>query len=54
MIDESHASGVLGTNGRGTDEHFGIPAGEVDIWSGSLAKASPEVLDFVATHLAVG
>jgi 8-amino-7-oxononanoate synthase len=41
MIDESHASGVLGTNGRGTDEHFGIPAGEVDIWSGSLAKAIP-------------
>jgi 8-amino-7-oxononanoate synthase len=37
MIDESHASGVLGRNGRGTDEHFGLAATEVDIWSGSLA-----------------
>jgi 8-amino-7-oxononanoate synthase len=48
MIDESHASGVLGPNGRGTDEHFGIPADEVDIWSGSLAKAIPSNGGFVA------
>jgi glycine C-acetyltransferase len=48
MIDEAHASGVLGRNGRGTDEHFGIPAGEVDIWSGSLAKAIPANGGFVA------
>jgi 8-amino-7-oxononanoate synthase len=48
MIDESHASGVLGANGRGTDEHFGIPAEEVDIWSGSLAKAIPSNGGFVA------
>lgn len=48
MIDESHASGVLGANGRGTDEHFGIPAGEVDIWTGSLAKAIPSNGGFVA------
>ncbi len=48
MIDESHASGVLGPNGRGTDEHFGIPAAEVDIWSGSLAKAIPSNGGFVA------
>jgi glycine C-acetyltransferase len=41
MIDEAHATGVLGEHGRGTDEHFGVPAGEVDIWSGSLAKAIP-------------
>jgi 8-amino-7-oxononanoate synthase len=48
MIDESHASGVLGANGRGTDEHFGIPATEVDIWTGSLAKAIPSNGGFVA------
>lgn len=48
MIDESHASGVLGANGRGTDEHFGISADEVDIWSGSLAKAIPSNGGFVA------
>lgn len=48
MIDESHASGVLGSNGRGTDEHFGVPTNEVDIWSGSLAKAIPSNGGFVA------
>jgi 8-amino-7-oxononanoate synthase len=48
MIDESHASGVLGAHGRGTDEHFGIPADSVDIWSGSLAKAIPSNGGFIA------
>ncbi len=41
MIDESHATGVLGSHGRGTDEHFGIDTSDVDIWTGSLAKAIP-------------
>lgn len=48
MIDESHASGVLGANGRGTDEHFGVNAEEVDIWTGSLAKGIPSNGGFVA------
>lgn len=48
MIDESHASGVLGAHGRGTDEHFGVPAEEVDIWTGSLAKGIPSNGGFVA------
>jgi glycine C-acetyltransferase len=48
MIDESHASGVLGATGRGTDEHFGVPADAVDIWSGSLAKAIPSNGGFIA------
>ncbi|MDP9052991.1 MAG: aminotransferase class I/II-fold pyridoxal phosphate-dependent enzyme [Acidobacteriota bacterium] len=48
MIDESHASGVLGRHGRGTDEHFGMAADEVDIWSGSLAKAIPSNGGFLA------
>lgn len=48
MIDESHASGVLGAGGRGTDEHFGIATDEVDIWSGSLAKAIPSNGGFIA------
>jgi 8-amino-7-oxononanoate synthase len=48
MIDESHASGVLGRSGRGTDEHFGVSAQEVDIWSGSLAKAIPSNGGFIA------
>lgn len=48
MIDESHATGVLGARGRGTDEHFGIGTGDVDIWTGSLAKAIPSNGGFVA------
>src|SRR3984957_15366760 len=48
MIDDSHASGVLGRTGRGTDEHFGIATDEVDIWTGSLAKSVPSNGGFVA------
>lgn len=48
LIDESHASGVLGRNGRGTDEHFGAATEEVDIWTGSLAKAIPSNGGFAA------
>jgi glycine C-acetyltransferase len=48
MIDESHASGVLGVHGRGTDEHYGLHASDVDIWTGSLAKGIPSNGGFVA------
>jgi glycine C-acetyltransferase len=37
-VDDSHATGVLGTNGRGTAEHFGL-VGEVDIVTSTLGKA---------------
>jgi glycine C-acetyltransferase len=37
-LDDSHATGVLGTNGRGTAEHFGL-LGEVDIITSTLGKA---------------
>ncbi len=48
MMDEAHASGVLGAHGRGTDEHFGIRTEDVDIWTGSLAKSIPSSGGFVA------
>lgn len=54
MVDESHSTGVLGTHGRGTDEHFGIAATEVDIWTGSLAKAIPSSGGFVAVSQELG
>jgi glycine C-acetyltransferase len=54
MIDESHATGVLGRTGRGTDEHFGVNSEEVDIWTGSLAKAIPSNGGFVAVSEEVG
>ena len=48
LMDESHASGMLGATGRGTDEHFGVATDEVDIWTGSLAKSIPANGGFVA------
>ena len=38
VVDDSHATGVLGTNGRGTAEHFGM-MGQVDIITSTLGKA---------------
>ena len=38
VIDDSHATGVLGTTGRGTAEHVGV-LGEVDIITSTLGKA---------------
>src|SRR5213079_2660943 len=37
-VDDSHATGVLGKNGRGTAEHFGV-LGDVDIITSTLGKA---------------
>lgn len=48
LVDEAHATGMLGKHGRGTDEHFSVPTDEVDIWTGSLAKAIPSSGGFVA------
>ena len=38
MIDDAHSSGVLGRNGRGTVDHFGLH-GRVPIQVGTLSKA---------------
>jgi glycine C-acetyltransferase len=38
MVDDSHATGVLGKRGRGTPEHWDV-MGRVDIITGTLGKA---------------
>src|SRR5439155_10419514 len=38
MVDDSHATGVLGSTGRGTPEHFGV-MNRVDIITSTLGKA---------------
>jgi glycine C-acetyltransferase len=47
MVDDAHASGVLGRNGRGTVDHFGLH-GRVAIQVGTLSKAVGALGGYVA------
>ena len=52
MVDDAHASGVLGEGGSGTVDHFGLH-GRVDIQVGTLSKAIGVLGGFIAgpSHL---
>ncbi len=47
MVDDAHASGVLGKNGRGSVNHFGLD-GRVDLQMGTLSKAIGVLGGYVA------
>ncbi len=47
MVDDAHASGVMGKRGRGTCEHFGLTHKDVDIVVGTCSKSFASVGGFV-------
>jgi glycine C-acetyltransferase len=52
MVDDAHASGVFGKNGRGTVDHFNMH-GRVDIQVGTLSKAMGALGGYVAGSAAL-
>ena len=52
MVDDAHASGVLGRNGRGSVDHFGLH-GRVAIQVGTLSKAVGSLGGYVAGSMAL-
>lgn len=48
MVDEAHATGVLGSTGRGTAEEQKIDPKDVDIWMGTLSKALTAAGGYIA------
>lgn len=47
VVDDAHATGVLGQEGRGTAEHFGL-LGQVEVQMGTMGKAFGVMGAFVA------
>ncbi len=52
MVDDAHATGVLGRTGRGTAEHFDME-GSVDVTSGTLSKSLAAIGGFTGGPHAV-
>ncbi|MCE7736817.1 MAG: glycine C-acetyltransferase [Candidatus Heimdallarchaeota archaeon] len=48
MIDDAHGEGVLGQNGKGIADYFGLHKGEIDIEIGTLSKAVGVVGGFIS------
>ena len=52
VVDDAHGFGVLGTNGRGALEHFGLRSPNL-VYMGTLGKAAGVGGAFVAAHASV-
>lgn len=49
LIDDAHGFGVMGPNGRGTSEHFGV-MDDIDVYIGAYAKSMATIGGFVASE----
>ncbi|MDR1259064.1 MAG: aminotransferase class I/II-fold pyridoxal phosphate-dependent enzyme [Tannerellaceae bacterium] len=49
MVDEAHGIGVLGKNGRGTCDHFGVTK-DVDLIMGTFSKSLASIGGFIASN----
>ncbi len=52
LIDDAHGFGVMGAEGRGTSEHFGV-MDDIDIYIGTYAKSMATIGGFVAGPKAI-
>ncbi|MEH1847860.1 MAG: aminotransferase class I/II-fold pyridoxal phosphate-dependent enzyme [Nostoc sp.] len=48
MVDEAHSIGVLGKQGRGISEYYGVNPNDVDIWMGTLSKSFASCGGYIA------
>ena len=53
MVDEAHSLGILGANGGGICEHFGIDPRDIDIHMGTLSKTFASCGGFIAGERAL-
>jgi 8-amino-7-oxononanoate synthase len=52
MVDDAHGIGVMGTNGRGTAEHFGVED-KIDLIMGTFSKSFASLGGFIAGEEAI-
>jgi 8-amino-7-oxononanoate synthase len=52
-VDEAHSIGVMGANGRGICEHFGVNPSDGDLWMGTISKALASGGGYIAGRAAL-
>jgi 8-amino-7-oxononanoate synthase len=48
LVDEAHSMGVIGPDGLGARDYFGIDASEVDLWMGTFSKSFASCGGYIA------
>ena len=48
MVDEAHSIGVLGDQGRGIGEFYGVNPATIDLWMGTLSKSFASCGGYIA------